>query len=65
MNVTDNSVTRNHEYSYDDIYQVTEVNYPAGFDYLATDTTFGEFRGIPGTPYSFRRSPVDDADGTE
>ena len=23
------------DYSYDDIYQITEVNYPAGFNYLA------------------------------
>ena len=29
-----------HVYSYDDIYQLTAVDYPAGFDYLATDTTF-------------------------
>ena len=27
-------------YSYDNIYQITDVNYPAGFSYLATDTTF-------------------------
>ncbi len=38
--VTDSGGTRAHVYSYDDIYQITEVNYPAGFDYLATDTTF-------------------------
>ena len=29
-----------HLYTYDSIYQITEVNYPAGYDYLATDTTF-------------------------
>ena len=40
--------TRTHVYSYDNIYQITDVNYPAGFNYpsagsgqvLATDTTF-------------------------
>ena len=40
MMVTDSSGTRTHVYSYDDIYQLTAVDYPAGFDYLATDTTF-------------------------
>ena len=40
MAVTDNSGTRMHLYTYDNIYQVTEVNYPVGYDYLATDTTF-------------------------
>ena len=29
-----------HVYSYDNIYQLTDVNYPVGYDYLATDTTF-------------------------
>jgi YD repeat-containing protein len=40
MAVTDSGGTRTHVYSYDNIYQITEVNYPTGFDYLATDTTF-------------------------
>ena len=40
MMVTDNSGTRGHVYSYDAIYQITEVNYPASLSYLATDTTF-------------------------
>ena len=40
MMVTDSSGTRTHVYSYDDIYQITEVNYPAALSYLATDTTF-------------------------
>jgi RHS repeat-associated protein len=40
MQVTDSSGTRNHVYSYDNIYQLTDVNYPVGYDYLATDTTF-------------------------
>jgi hypothetical protein len=30
MSVTDNSGTEMHVYSYDDIYQVTGVDYPAG-----------------------------------
>jgi RHS repeat-associated protein len=40
MQVTDSGGTRNHVYSYDSIYQLTDVNYPVGYDYLATDTTF-------------------------
>jgi RHS repeat-associated protein len=40
MSVTDSGGTRNHVYSYDNIYQLTDVNYPVGYDYLATDTTF-------------------------
>ncbi len=40
MSVTDSSGTRIHLYDYDNIYQVTDVNYPEDFDYLATDTTF-------------------------
>jgi len=40
MQVTDSSGTRNHVYTYDNIYQLTDVNYPVGYDYLATDTTF-------------------------
>ncbi|NLH40411.1 MAG: hypothetical protein GX448_01120, partial [Planctomycetes bacterium] len=41
MSVTDSSGTEQHVYSYDDIYQVTAVDYPAGYNpALATDTTF-------------------------
>ena len=40
MTVTDNAGTRVHAYTYDNIYQVTDVNYPDSFSYLATDTTF-------------------------
>ena len=40
MAVTDSGGTRTHVYSYDNIYQITGVDYPTGFDYLATDTTF-------------------------
>jgi YD repeat-containing protein len=40
MLVTDGSGTKTHVYGYDNIYQLTDVNYPAGYDYLATDTTF-------------------------
>ncbi len=29
-----------HKYTYDDIYQVTDVNYPDGYESLAYDTTF-------------------------
>jgi RHS repeat-associated protein len=32
--------TEQHTYNYDKIYQVTDVNYPAGYEYLASDTTF-------------------------
>ena len=40
MAVTDSNGTSTHVFGYDDIYQVTDVNYPEDFDYLATDTTF-------------------------
>jgi RHS repeat-associated protein len=40
MSVTDASGTKLHVYDYDKIYQLTDVNYPPGYDYLATDTTF-------------------------
>src|SRR3972149_1385714 len=41
MTANHNGVTGVHVYSYDDIYQLTGVNYPEGFDpNLATDTTF-------------------------
>jgi RHS repeat-associated protein len=40
MLVTDGSGTKTHVYGYDNIYQLTDVNYPPGYDYLATDTTF-------------------------
>ncbi len=40
MSVTDSSGTKIHVYDYDNIYQVTDVNYPEDLDYLATDTTF-------------------------
>ena len=40
MMVSDNGGTRAHMYSYDSIYQVTGVDYPAGFEYLAADTRF-------------------------
>jgi RHS repeat-associated protein len=51
MMVTDSGGTRTHVYTYDNMMslrakrgnlQITEVNYPSGFDYLATDTTFNE-----------------------
>jgi YD repeat-containing protein len=29
-----------HTYDYDKIYQITDVNYPDGYEYLAHDTTF-------------------------
>ena len=41
MGVTDNSGSRQHVYSYDSIYQITEVNYPAGYEDTFTDTEFG------------------------
>ena len=40
MTVLDGSGTRTHVYSYDTIYQITDVNYPSSLSYLATDTTF-------------------------
>jgi len=40
MSVTDSSGTKTHAYGYDNIYQLTDVNYPPGYEYLATDTTF-------------------------
>jgi len=40
MAVTDNGGTKMHLYGYDKTYQVTEVNYPVGYEYLATDTTY-------------------------
>ncbi len=40
MVVTDSGGTRTHVYSYDSIYQLTSVDYPAELSYLATDTTF-------------------------
>jgi hypothetical protein len=35
MTVTDSGGSRTHVYTYDNIYQLTEVDYPSGFDYLA------------------------------
>jgi len=40
MTVTDNSGTGVHVYSYDNIYQLTRAEHPAGLDYLAGDATF-------------------------
>ncbi len=40
MGVTDSNGSSMHVYGYDKTYQVTEVNYPVGYEYLATDTTF-------------------------
>ncbi len=40
MTVTDGSGVRKHLYTYDDIYQITAVDYPDSLSYLATDTTF-------------------------
>jgi len=40
MSVIDGSGTKMHVYNYDKIYQLKDVNYPTGYDYLATDTTF-------------------------
>ncbi len=40
MTVTDGSGVRKHLYTYDNIYQITGVNYPPELSYLATDTTF-------------------------
>jgi len=40
MQVTDGGGVRNHEYTYDSIYQITDVNYPTSMAYLATDTQF-------------------------
>lgn len=34
MSVTDSGGTKMHVYSYDNIYQLTDVNYPVGYDYL-------------------------------
>jgi RHS repeat-associated protein len=39
MVVTDSSGAATHTYTYDDIYQLTDVNYPTDYDYLAEDTT--------------------------
>ncbi|MDI6451757.1 RHS repeat-associated core domain-containing protein [Anaerobaca lacustris] len=55
MSVTDSSGTKIHVYDYDNIYQVTDVDYPEDFDYLATDTTF-EYDEVGN-----RTSVVDDA----
>ena len=38
--MTDSSGTCGYEYTYDSIYQLTAVDYPASLSYLATDTTF-------------------------
>ena len=41
MMITNNIGVRTHVYTYDDIYQITGVDYPSDFDpNLATDTTF-------------------------
>ncbi len=40
MSVTDSNGTSMAVYGYDDIYQITDANYPASLDHLATDTTF-------------------------
>jgi hypothetical protein len=40
MTVTDSGGTKVHVYTYDSIYQIKEVDYPVGFEYLATDTAF-------------------------
>jgi YD repeat-containing protein len=40
MTVTDGSGVRKHVYSYDALYQITDVNYPSSMAYLATDTKF-------------------------
>ena len=40
MSVTDSGGVRNHVYNYDNTYQIKDVNYPTGYEYLATDTTF-------------------------
>jgi RHS repeat-associated protein len=40
MMVTAGGVTRTHVYTYDNIYQVTGVDYPPELSYLATDSTF-------------------------
>jgi YD repeat-containing protein len=40
MLVTAGGVSKTHVYSYDATYQLTSVDYPPGFEYLATDTTF-------------------------
>jgi len=40
MLVTDPNGTRVHVYTYDGTYQLTQVDYPSGYDYLALDTTF-------------------------
>ena len=40
MLATDPNGTRVHICTYDGTYQLTRVNYPDGYDYLALDTTF-------------------------
>ncbi|MCL5282499.1 MAG: hypothetical protein M1376_21640, partial [Planctomycetes bacterium] len=40
MTVTDSGGTKIHVYTYDNIYQVTGVDYPPELSYLATDSTF-------------------------
>jgi RHS repeat-associated protein len=40
MMVTAGGVTRTHVYTYDNIYQITNVDYPPELSYLATDTEF-------------------------
>jgi RHS repeat-associated protein len=40
MLLTDNSGSRSTVYTYDNTYQLTDVNYPDSFNYLATDTHF-------------------------
>jgi RHS repeat-associated protein len=57
MGVTDSNGSSMHVYDYDKTYQVTEVNYPVGYEYLATDTTF-HYDGVG------NRTSVIDAGGT-
>jgi RHS repeat-associated protein len=40
LSSTDSNGTSTHSYTYDDIYQLTDADYPVDFNYLATDTTF-------------------------
>jgi hypothetical protein len=54
MTVTDGSGVRKHVYSYDAIYQITDVNYPSSMSYLATDTTF-TYEETWGQTYTFHK----------
>jgi len=49
MAVTTSGGTETHSYTYDSIYQVTQVDYPAGYDPDLATGIPGDTGGIPGT----------------